>query len=156
MIHSTLTVVAVILFVICLTMIILGLKGLVESWMIMGGAPGEEDGFITLITGTGMIVIGIAVLDLIKSLLDSEIAEKTLKNTQERARDFLTRFLAVIVFAISAEMFINIARAGTTVEAGLMGDIAMMGIAVGAMLAGLAYYLKMTAPECRTILPRRD
>ena len=152
MLHSTLTIVAIILFIISLTLIILGLKDLVESWINIGG-----DSFIILITGLGMIVIGIAVLDLTKSILDAEIAEKTIKNTQERARDFLTRFLAVIVFAISAELFINIARAGTTLEVGLLGDVAMMGIAVGAMLAGLGYYLKMTSPECRPVMPvRRD
>jgi uncharacterized membrane protein len=147
--HSTLTIVAVILFIVCITLIVLGLKAIVEGWMSIGG----DDAFITLITGLGYIVIGIAVLDLTKSILDEELAEKKMKNTQERARDFLTRFLPVIIFAISAEVFVALAQSNAS-DTVIFLDIAMVGISVGAMLIGLAYYLKMTASEYRKNIPK--
>jgi hypothetical protein len=155
--QSTLTIVAIILFIISLSLIVLGVKALVESWGAMFGVlMTAEDSFITLITGLGMVVIGIAVLDLTKSILDAELAERKIKNVQERTRDFLTRFLGVIIFAISAEGFILLAQANSIGQGELFGEIAMAGIAVGAMLFGLAYYLKMTAPECRVEIPKRD
>jgi uncharacterized membrane protein len=150
--HSTLTIMAIILFIVCITLVVLGLKSLVEGWIGISA----DNAFTTLITGLGYIVIGIAVLDLTKSILDEELAEKKLKNTQERARDFLTRFLPVIIFAISAEVFVTLAQSNIVGETKVFADIAMIGIAVGAMLAGLAYYLKMTAPECRAAIPKAE
>ena len=153
--ESTLTVVAVVLFMICLSLIVLGLVELVRGWGVMFGASGrdllEETPSSVLITGLGMIVIGIAVLDLTKSILDEKIAETKQKNAQERARDFLTRFLPVIIFAISAEIFVKLAQTDSTVQSTIFSHVAMVGIAVGAMLAGLAIYLKMTAPEYRLL-----
>jgi hypothetical protein len=147
MLQSTLIIVAIILFIICLSLIILGLKSIAEGWIDIGG----DGAFISLITGLGIVVIGIAVLDLTKSMIDEEISDKKVKNTQQRARDFLTRFLAVMIFAISAEAFIKLARADASVEVGFFGDIAMLGVGVGAMLAGLAFYLRSTAHECKAV-----
>lgn len=144
--HSTLIIVAVILFIICLSLVVLGLVELVQGWVTMATGGFDSPSSI-MITGLGLIVIGIAVLDLTKSIIDEEISERKQKNVQERARDFLTRFLPVIIFAISAEVFIKLAQAGNILESGIFVDVAALGIAVGAMLAGLAYYLKMTAPE---------
>jgi len=153
--ESTLTVVAVILFVICLSLIILGLIQLVQGWGILFGgemaALAGESSSSMLITSLGMIVIGIAVLDLTKSILDEKIADTKVKNAQERARDFLTRFLAVIIFAISAEIFVKMAQSNPGMQPSIFGDVALVGIAVGAMLAGLAFYLRMTQPECRKV-----
>ncbi len=157
MLESTLTVVAVILFVICLSLIVLGLVELVRGWSVMFSTTEifEEAPSSILITGLGMIVIGIAVLDLTKSIMDEQIAETKFKNAQERARDFLTRFLAVIIFAISAEAFVLLARSNPAVNPGIFADAAMLGIAVGAMLGGLALYLKLTCTECDTDRPGR-
>jgi hypothetical protein len=150
--HSTLTIVAVILFFICLSLIVLGLVEIVRGWgiMTMGASDVFEDTpSSVLITGLGMIVIGIAVLDLTKSILDEEIAERKEKNVQERARDFLTRFLPVIIFALSAEVFVKLAQTNLTLDSSIFADVALLGIAVGAMLAGLAFYIRMTSAGCR-------
>jgi len=154
--HSTLTVVAIILFVICLSLVVLGLLELIRGWGAMfGEVPliGNETISGIFISGLGIIVIGIAVLDLTKSILDEEIADKKLKNTQERARDFLNRFLPVIIFAISAEIFVTLAQA-STVESEVFSNVAMIGIAVGSMLVGLAVYLKLTSGEYRESIPK--
>ncbi len=151
MLESTFTIVAVILFIISISLLILGLIELVRGWNIMFGSPAldllEETPSSVLITGLGMIVIGIAVLDLTKSILDEKRAQTRQKNAQERARDFLTRFLPVIIFAISAEIFVRIAQVSSTVQSGLFLEMAIVGIAVGVMLGGLAIYLRMTAAE---------
>jgi hypothetical protein len=154
--QSTLKIVAVILFLICLSLIVLGLVEMVKGWMMMlSGESLSLDSTTSsvIITGLGFIVIGIAVLDLTKSLLDEEIAERKIKNVQERARDFLTRFLPVIVFAISAEVFVKLAQAGAMDLQSIFWDASMMGIAAGAMLVGLGIYIRMTAPECREVIP---
>ncbi len=156
--HSTLTVVAIILFVICLSLVVLGLVELVRGWGAMFGQValiGSETISSIFITGLGLIVIGIAVLDLTKSILDEEIADKKMKNTQERARDFLNRFLPVIIFAISAEIFVTLAQSENT-EVELFSNVAMMGIAVGAMLVGLAVYLKLTSEDYRENIPKME
>jgi len=147
--HSTLTIVAIILFVICLSLVVLGIKDLVEGWMVLTGYTETilgEDASALMISGMGMVVIGIAVLDLIKSILEEEIAERKFKNVQERARDFLTRFLPVIIFAIAAEIFVTMAQIKAIPDSsGIIFDMAIMGIAVGAMLVGLGFYIRMTS-----------
>jgi hypothetical protein len=150
--QSTLIIVAIILFIICLSFVVIGLIDLVHGWgMILGLVEGDVGSTTTIISGLGSVVIGIAVLDLTKSILDEEINTQKTKNVQERARDFLTRFLPVIIFAISAEIFVKMAHAGSTGVTGLFFDIAMIGIAVGAMLGGLAMYMKMTSPCKETV-----
>lgn len=151
LLQSTLTLVSVILFLISLTLIVFGLLVLIQSWDVLMGSNVVptliEGSFLTIvIEALGSIAIGIAVLDLTKSILDAELAERKTKDVQERARDFLTRFLAVIIFAIAAEVFIKIARSNVT-ETKILGDVALLGIAVGAMLIGLAVYLKLSLPE---------
>jgi len=141
------TLVTAILFIIAVSLIVLGVKSIVEAWgVVLNIFSMEETTFIILITGLGMVVIGVAVLDLTRSIIEEELAERRIKNAQERARDFLTRFLAVIIFAISAEIFLDLAEVNAVSSPEFFGDVAISGIAVGAMLAGLALYLKMTAP----------
>lgn len=147
--HSTLTIVAVILFVLCLSLIFVGVMELIRGWSVLLGAVDvfEEPASSVFIAGLGMIVIGIAVLDLTKSILDEDITDQKIKNVQERARDFLTRFLPVIIFAISAEIFVKLAQSDISLESSIFSDIAMIGIAVGSMLVGLAIYMRMTVPS---------
>jgi len=147
--NSTLSLVSVILFLISISLIIFGIALLVEGWDRLIGSDvinvGWEGTFPTLlIESLGSIAIGIAVLDLTKSILNAEIAEQTIMDVQERARNFLTRFLAVVIFALSMEVFIKVAQADIMM-AGIFGDVAMLGIAVAAMLIGLAVYVRLSA-----------
>jgi len=155
----TLRTVAVLLFIMCATLVVLGAEELVKGWLVIIGM--QEDALESvpstiIITGLGLIVISIAVLDLLRSLLDEEVAERRMKNAQERARDFLTRFLAVIIFAIAAEIFVKLAQYDAKSPTGILSDIAMIGISIGAMLIGLAAYLKFTAPECKDLAKCRN
>ncbi|MBN2518700.1 MAG: hypothetical protein JXB14_07655 [Candidatus Altiarchaeota archaeon] len=147
--------VSLILFLISISLVIFGVGLLLESWDQLFGSNlvsiNWEGTFPTLlIESLGSIAIGIAVMDLTKSILDAEIAEQRFMNVQERARNFLTRFLAVVIFALSMEVFIKAAQADLNAE--VVGDIAMLGIAVAAMLVGLAVYVKFTAIHDRNKL----
>lgn len=156
--HSAFIVVAGILFIICLALIMLGLVELVRGLAVMfGGSDLSVMGQTTssvFITSLGLIVIGIAVLDLTRSIMDEELSEMKVKNVHERARDFLTRFLPVIIFAISAEVFVKMAQTDMATHPSIFGDLAMLGIGVGAMLAGLAVYIRMSSKEEKGSLPR--
>lgn len=153
---STLSLVSIILFLIAISLIIFGIALLVESWDRLVGTDiinvSWEGTFSTLlIESLGSIAIGIAVLDLTKSILNAELAEQVIMDVQERARNFLTRFLAVVIFALSMEVFIKVAQADIFM-AEVLGNIAMLGISVAAMLVGLAVYVKLSAPHDKTKL----
>ena len=153
---STLSLVSIILFLISISLIIFGIALLAESWDRLVGSDiisvSWEGTFSTLlIESLGSIAIGIAVLDLTRSILNAEIAEQTIVDVQERARNFLTRFLVVVIFALSMEVFIKVAQTDIFMSEAL-GSIAMLGIAVAAMLIGLAVYLKLSATHDKTKL----
>lgn len=143
------------LFLIGATLFVVGLFYLVDAWFVIIGnyrffpSNWKVDMFSRIIQSIGSIVLGYAILELSRSILREEITEGSTIDVHLRAREFLTRFLAVIIVAISIELFVDIARYSTQPEiiSEVMWQIASVGVSLAFMLVGLGIFLKLSKKQ---------
>jgi len=136
-----------------LTVAVTGVLFLVESWEVLLSRIGLNIDLFPLmwdgptetiiIEALGCLAIGYAILDLARSILREEIAEEAKASTQDRARDFVSRILSVIVIALAVELFVNAARY-SVINPSLLKEVSLMGVALAAILVGWGAYIKLS------------
>ncbi|MFH1788967.1 MAG: hypothetical protein ABH834_06275 [Candidatus Altiarchaeota archaeon] len=149
-------VVVLTLFGIGLTLVMFGISLLIESWELFLGNLGFSSKFfplvvegdlLTVIIGAiGATAIGYAVLDLARSILREEIEEERIIEVQQRARDFITRILSVVVIALAVGTFVNEAKYSAT-NPGFLWQVSTIGVAIAAILVGWGTYLKFSKKQ---------
>lgn len=114
-----------------------------------------------VLEAVGLLTIAVAALELGQTILEEEVLRRTHMSTPTRARRFLSRFMVVIVVALSIECLVAVFRLAHESPQALP-QAATIGIAAGVLLAawGVFVHLNVTAeaiePEAMAQAKRED
>lgn len=97
----------------------------------------------TMLDGIGLVIIAVAVADVGKFLFEEEvIADRELRRPAE-ARGSLTKFMTIIIVALSLESLVLITKASRDKPADVLFPALLMLVAVAA-LVGLGLFQKLS------------
>ena len=97
----------------------------------------------SLLDAVGLIVIGMAVFDVSKFLLEEEVVKSHEEITHATQKTTLSKFLIIIAIAVSLEALVFIFNAGKK-DIALLIYPALLLVAVSFLVISLALYHKMT------------
>ena len=92
----------------------------------------------------GLIVISMAVFDIAKYLYEEQVVRERELRSAHEARQTLTKFLVIIVIAVSLEALVFIFQTGTTNIRELLYPTALL-VASVILVVGLGWYQKLSA-----------
>ena len=101
-----------------------------------------------LLDAIGLIVIGMAVFDVSKFLLEEEVLQGRGSKSPSKQRDTLIKFLVIIAIAVSLEALVFIFDAGKEEISDLIYPTFLLVAAV-LVVIGLGVYQKLTRNEGR-------
>ena len=99
-----------------------------------------------LLDAIGLIVIGMAVFDVSKFLLEEEVFQSVGKESPAKQRETLIKFLVIIAIAVSLEALVFIFDAGKKDISNLIYPTFLL-IAAVLVVVGLGVYQKLTQNE---------
>ncbi|MFO8023735.1 general glycosylation pathway protein [Thiohalophilus sp.] len=99
-----------------------------------------------LLNAIGLIVIGMAVFDVSKFLLEEEVFSSSSTKSPAKQRETLLKFLVIIAIAVSLEALVFIFDAGTKDMTMLVYPTFLL-IAAILVVVGLGVYQRLTRDE---------
>jgi len=127
----------------------------VAIWRTATGFWTGDGALDTMLDGIGLIIIAVAVADVGKFLFEEEVVSDRELRRPAEARGSLTKFMTIIIIALSLESLVLITKAAQT----RMSDIVYPGLlillAVLAMV-GLGLFQKLSQNATAAIPPERD
>lgn len=99
-----------------------------------------------LLNAIGLIVIGMAVFDVSKFLLEEEVFSSNSTKSPAKQRGTLLKFLVIIAIAVSLEALVFVFDAGTKDMAMLIYPTFLL-IAAVLVVVGLGVYQKLTRDD---------
>ena len=82
------------------------------AWQMVRGALGGEVGIYNLMTGVGLLIVSLAIIDVAKFVVEENVVrERELRSPAEALRS-LTKFMTIIIIALSLEGVVGIFEAG--------------------------------------------
>ena len=90
----------------------------------------------------GLLTIAVAALELGQTILEEEVQREAQLSAPTRVRRFLSRFLVVVVVALSVETVVSVFNFAHTDPARLP-QAAMVGIAAAALQAGWGVFVRL-------------
>lgn len=116
---------------------------LVAIWRTATGFWTGELALDTLLDGIGLVIIAVAVADVGKFLFEEEvISDRELRRPAE-ARGSLTKFMTIIIIALSLESLVLITKASRTAMSDIVYPGLLVLLAVLAMV-GLGLFQKLS------------
>jgi hypothetical protein len=98
--------VALALFALAISLVISG------SWQLVRGALGGQVGIYNLMNGVGLLIVSLAIADVAKFVVEENVVrERELRSPAEALRS-LTKFMTIIIIALSLEAVVGIFEAG--------------------------------------------
>lgn len=98
----------------------------------------------TMLSAVGLLVIAIAVFDVSKFLIEEEVLREAERRTPGQARRTLTKFMTIIIVAVSLEALVLIFDTGKTDITTLIYPASLL-LTVIALVVGLGLYHKLSA-----------
>jgi hypothetical protein len=90
----------------CLLAIAMVVSG---AWQLVQGAFGGEVGIYNLMNGVGLLIVSLAIIDVAKFVVEENVVrERELRSPAEALRS-LTKFMTIIIIALSLEGVVGIA-----------------------------------------------
>lgn len=108
-------------------------------WGVMNCFLHDCDLLIGLIDFVGFLIISVAIFDVGRYLLEEEVFRDRELRSPKEARQSLTKFMVIIVIAVTLEALLNVIRAGTNDVSLLMYPAALFLVAT-LLLVGLGLY----------------
>lgn len=116
---------------------------LVAIWRTVGGFWTGDGALETMLDGIGLVIIAVAVADVGKFLFEEEvISDRELRRPAE-ARGSLTKFMTIIIIALSLESLVLITKASRTAMSDIVYPGLLVLLAVLAMV-GLGLFQKLS------------
>jgi hypothetical protein len=126
----------------------------VAIWRTATGYWTGEAALETMLDGIGLIIIAVAVADVGKFLFEEEvIADRELRRPAE-ARGSLTKFMTIIIIALSLESLVLISKASRNAMSDIVYPGLLVLLAVLAMV-GLGLFQKLSQNATAAIVPER-
>lgn len=133
-------------FVISLTLVVIafGVIGfsLKEVW---NSFANEAKPIPSMLDAVALTVLGLAVIDVAKYLLDEEVVRSRELRATSEARAALTKFLTIVTIAVSLEAIVLIFDANKRNQYEVMISAATLLFAVVAIVVGLGLYQWLSA-----------
>ncbi|MGM0695102.1 MAG: general glycosylation pathway protein [Pseudomonadota bacterium] len=101
-----------------------------------------------LLNAIGLIVIGMAVFDVAKFLLEEEVFSSSATKSPAKQREALLKFLVIIAIAVSLESLVFVFDAGSKDISNLVYPTFLLISAV-LLVVGLGVYQRLTRDESR-------
>ncbi len=115
-------------------------------WDIWGSLHDKSLFVKSLLDAIGLIVIGMAVFDVSKFLLEEEVIRSSSTRSPAKQRATLLKFLVIIAIAVSLEALVFIFDAGKKDVADLVYPTLLLVSAV-LVVVGLGVYQRLTRDE---------
>ena len=127
----------------------------VAVWQTATGYWTGEAALETMLDGIGLIIIAVAVADVGKFLFEEEvIADRELRRPAE-ARGSLTKFMTIIIIALSLESLVLISKASRNAMSDIVYPGLLVLLAVLAMV-GLGLFQKLSQNATAVVPEARD
>ena len=101
-----------------------------------------RDRFNSILESIGLLTIAVVALELGQTILEEEVQRQAQINAPTRVRRFLSRFLVVIIVALSIECLVAVFELAHK-EPARLPQAASIGIAAGVLLAAWGIFIKM-------------
>ena len=132
----------IILFVVCAAALIL--FAALELWH--GINPSAvlpvRDRFNFVLESIGLLTIAVVALELGQTIIEEEVVRKVQASGPTRARRFLSRFMVVIVVALSIESLVAVFKLAHE-DPSRLPQAAMIGVAAGVLLASWGVFVRL-------------
>ncbi|GHC38764.1 general glycosylation pathway protein [Aidingimonas halophila] len=133
--------------IICLSLGVISLTMIgVALWDIWLSAHERTLLVASLLNAIGLIVIGMAVFDVSKFLLEEEVFSSSSTKSPAKQREALLKFLVIIAIAISLESLVFVFDAGTKDITKLIYPTFLLISAV-LVVVGLGVYQRLTRDD---------
>jgi hypothetical protein len=97
----------------------------------------------SLLDGIGLVVVALAVFDVAKYLMEEEVMRNRELSSMPEARQTLTKFIVIIVIAVTMEALVFILDAGSEDLSLLVYPATLLGVA-SVMVVSLGVYLRLS------------
>jgi hypothetical protein len=82
------------------------------AWQLVRGAFGGEVGIYNLMNGVGLLIVSLAIIDVAKFVVEENVVRERELRSAGEARRSLTKFMTIIIIALSLEAVVGIFEAG--------------------------------------------
>ena len=100
------------------------------------------DRFNSILESIGLLTIAVVALELGQTILEEEVQRQAQISAPTRVRRFLSRFMVVIIVALSIECLITIFEVAHK-NPSQLPEAASIGIAAGVLLAAWGVFIKL-------------
>lgn len=104
----------------------------------------ECDHLNALLNFVGYLIIAVAIFDVGRYLLEEEVFRERELHSPKEARRSLTKFMVIIVIAVTLESLLNVLKAGAISLEALLYPAALFLVAVF-LLVGLGVYQRLSS-----------
>jgi hypothetical protein len=101
-----------------------------------------RDRFNSVLESIGLLTIAIVAIELGQTVLEEEVLRKAQVSAPTRVRRFLSRFMVVIIVALSIECLVAVFEIAHQ-DASHLPQAASIGIAAGVLLAAWGVFIKL-------------
>jgi hypothetical protein len=98
--------------------------------------------FNSVLEGIGLLTIAVVALELGQTILEEEVLRKVHVSAPTRVRRFLSRFMVVVVVALSIECLVTVFELAHE-DPSRLPQAAAVGITAGVLLAAWGIFIKM-------------
>lgn len=97
--------------------------------------------FNSVLEGIGLLTIAVVALELGQTILEEEVLRKVQVSAPTRVRRFLSRFMVVVVVALSIECLVTVFELAHE-DPSRLSQAAAIGIAAGVLLAAWGVFIR--------------
>jgi tellurite resistance protein TehA-like permease len=127
----------------------------VAVWRTITGFWTGDGGLDTMLDAIGLIIIAVAVADVGKFLFEEEIINDRELRRPAEARGSLTKFMTIIIIALSLESLVLITKASRDNVSDIVYPAMLVLVAILAMV-GLGLFQKLSQNTTATVAGARE
>jgi hypothetical protein len=101
-----------------------------------------RDRFNSILESIGLLTIAVVALELGQTILEEEVQREVQVSAPTRVRRFLSRFMVVVVVALSIESLVAVFEIAHE-DPSRLPQAAMIGIAAGVLLAAWGLFIRL-------------
>ena len=126
--------VALALFTLAISLVLSG------GWQLLRGAFGGQVGIYNLMNGVGLLIVSLAIADVAKFVIEENVVRDREMRSPAEALRSLTKFMTIIIIALSLEGVVGIFEAGREKRFEQMVYPTMVMMAAVVALVGLGAF----------------
>ena len=126
--------VALALFALAISLVVSG------GWQLLRGAFGGQVGIYNLMNGVGLLIVSLAIADVAKFVVEENVVRDREMRSPAEALRSLTKFMTIIIIALSLEGVVGIFEAGREKRFEQMLYPTMVMLAAVVALVGLGAF----------------